>query len=167
VGIEFFFFFCGCAAGKAKGVIDEAKVARAQALRDEGLTFSQIAAELGLTDGSIAWRYVNPAKRRERDRRYAHEYDRRPDRRGSCEECGGPLGIGAKDRGRAHRCKECIVYAAELTRAKIVRLWQAGASQAEIAHEVGAASVNSMGVRIVQMRQAGYDLPYRREWAKA
>lgn len=144
----------------------------AHRLRKMGLSYPKIAAELGVSvttlikhlrpeyaekqrQASLKWKHRN----KQAVLQYDRDYMRRLDVRGSCVECGGPMGINKKRRDG--RCRKCVVAQKEHNWRIVQRMWRDGASCQEIADALGW-TVNHTNVQMTRMRKAGWDLPYRR-----
>lgn len=135
------------------------RVAQAQELRAEGLTWREIGERLGV-GRSTAHEYVtDPDLSRHRERRFQ--------RAGSCVDCGTPT--DASHSEPALRCAECAKpVAAELLRASwapyqklIEEMWAEGMTARQIGDALGWTFRNP-GTHISQLRARGYDLPHRR-----
>lgn len=88
---------------------------------------------------------------------YNREYRRRPENRGVCGVCGGPMGVQAKPHDGT--CSDCRREARHSRERRIAYLWERGWTQREIADELETTR-GSIGVQIAQMRREGWDLPY-------
>jgi DNA-binding CsgD family transcriptional regulator len=89
--------------------------------------------------------------------------------RGSCPNCGGPMGVGSKRRG-SRRCEACR-RADEAQRLaardqRIVEMWARGDSMRQIADALGWTT-NHLGVYMHKARARGADLPSRSAHGKA
>jgi hypothetical protein len=138
---------------------------KAVALRADGMTYQQIADQLG-TSVTTVYRNCNPAVA-ERDRQRARQWSKahpeqerervRDFRRrttGTCLVCGGPMGRGKNLNGQCRRC-------AKLARWQTIQdMWLAGAKLQEVADAVGK-STNLLGPEMRAMRVAGWNLPHR------
>jgi hypothetical protein len=111
----------------------------------------------------LVWRPRNgPGVQRERESQRAWKAAN-PDRveamrlayRGTCVDCGDPT-----RRSTTERCIPCEIVRRQARFPEIMRRWEAGESIREIAAAMGTTK-NSLGVTIVRMRKAGWELPYR------
>lgn len=119
------------------------------------------------------WREDNPEETRalgrasdarrdpEETKRYHRAYRRRPERRGTCRTCGGPMGVN-DGIPRDGTCSKCNAKECRRKDQMVVQLWRKGESMKEIATAIGITP-ESLGVRMVRMRKAGSDLPLRRK----
>ena len=136
-------------------------------LREEGLTYPQIAARLDKTLDAVshAVRLLDPEKA-ERARKQRRAYKkrnpeviraqgrrRRANVKGTCSRCGGP--ISRERDGRV--CRACLREVAVNRRDYIVRRHNEGASHGQVAAEIGSTT-NAVGAQISRLRTAGYDL---------
>ena len=123
------------------------------------------------------WRENNPERhlklaRESQDRRRAADpegfkaaklasqraWGRKPENRGKCQVCGGPMGIDNPVDGT---CRGCRKDAAEVKRRTIEKLWGKGKSLKEIASVIGT-SKNALCTTMAGMRKSGnYSLPHR------
>lgn len=145
----------------------EAKRARALELRAEGLTYAAIGEVLGCA----AYKLIHP----DRAKRYAAAAESKPGRaaqkrawenqhdRDPCPRCGKLRGVGAKRAG-CTLCQDCRFADRAATKKQrddqIVAMWLSGLLLREIADALGTTK-ESIGVSIVEMRNAGRDVPYR------
>jgi hypothetical protein len=83
-----------------------------------------------------------------------------------CPECGYVYGVGSgTKRGRKRQspdqltdtCPNCVARRRE----RVVGWWAEGLTYQQIANRLGW-TINHVQVEIVWMREAGFDLPYRR-----
>lgn len=147
----------------------------ARELRDEGLSYLQIADRLSVAKGSV-YRWLNPdvakryrdsdnasPKRRAAKRSWENAHDR-----GVCA-CGAIMAVGAGRRGFG-RCWSCECAARrdarDARRDQIAALYREGGTLAIIAGELDSTT-GSIGVELARMRADGWDLPYRRAGWKA
>lgn len=145
------------------------KVIQARRLRDEGLLLREIGERMGVTGGCVAkwlnpekakeWARAQNARRHEVKKAWAREKNRTPEGRGTCADCGGPLGIGQARRGGV-RCQECISYEAARKFVRLERLWNEGKTFPEICAALGCTQ-GALADMIDRGRAQGYDLPYR------
>lgn len=153
------------------------KIAEAGRMRDEGLSCSAIARELGVYYGT-AYRWLNPDTAREYSRRsnarpetkaakrawaVAHDRDRCP--------CGAVRGVGSHRRENdGGLCRECERDVRTVGRAmreeRIAEMWEQGLRLREIAAALGS-TVPSIGASMSKMRDRGWDLPRRNNWSEA
>jgi hypothetical protein len=104
------------------------------------------------------WNRQDNARRREAKRAFGNKYNRRPDVRGSCERCGGLMGIGRNRQGGT--CAACRTAAKEANWERIEVMWAAGLLMREIADQMGW-SLDRMRCEIDRMRKSGRAVPYR------
>lgn len=148
-------------------------VIAARELHSQGFGSTEIARLLGKSQGAV-WKRLNPERAREirrednarrREAKQAHENQRkrRRDQRGTCNECGGPMGIGNKIDGVCRACTALKPRMSETTRALghvVERWWNEGLTLAEIAERLGK-SRGWVGGMMDAWRGAGFNLPYR------
>lgn len=139
------------------------KARRAKRLRRDGLTIVQIAATLGVARSTASNWLCDPdgSKARARKERY-----RKP-----CADGCGRLVSGSDGRGpnAPQRCTTCALdrlhaqqrLMGECINECVVRLWKNGKTRGEIAKIMGWTA-KSASVKIINLRSAGYDIPYRR-----
>lgn len=101
-------------------------------------------------EASLAWKVANRAACRAYDAQYALDHQ------GVCETCGGPTFVD----NASGFCETCILAGRRLRESLIVEWWAEGHSIKKIAELLGATP-GSVGVQIVNMRAAGFDIPYR------
>ncbi len=141
-------------------------LAEARRLRDQGMLLRGIAERFGVSVKTVhAW-LTDPDGSALRARKDSYA--------GVCVECGGWVSGHAGRNGRSLRCTTCgsclggvrggrtVAARALPRRERIAVLYRQGMPLAEIAREVGT-TVDSLGVTLVRMRRAGWDLPYRRK----
>lgn len=146
----------------------DARRAEAQRLRDEGLTYREIADRLGYNHAESVRRLLHPdmarelarrdnAKRSGAKRAWEREHDR-----GTCP-CGAVMCVGAARKGYV-LCRDChdeVVAVGQAMRdERIAELWAQGRTLREIASELDSTP-SSIGVALCRMRTNGWDLPYR------
>jgi DNA-binding CsgD family transcriptional regulator len=73
--------------------------AQVKALKESGLTFDEIAADLGLARSTVTSAYYDPTSAQERARKDRY--------RGTCDTCGGPTYGGAGPDAAPTRCHRC------------------------------------------------------------
>jgi hypothetical protein len=146
----------------------EQKIEKAQKLRDDGLTYREIAERMGCSI-PVARRLVNPESLqrkyaydkawKDRNREHVRAVDRAYRRtvRATCTSCEGQMGIGSKADGI---CLECRKDTYHLRCLRIERLWAEGKTFPELMAEFGW-NEGRLSVEIHRMRDYGYDLPYR------
>lgn len=140
------------------------RVAEAQRLRAEGLTYRQIADSLGdISLKTVAEWLTDPDRARAKARREGYQ--------GECIVCGATT-CGDIKGGRTY-CRQCQKHApaviadrqrrregAAPRRAYVQRRWNEGASMKTIASELGIATGN-LSDQMDRMRSSGWDLPHR------
>ncbi|MGH2878970.1 MAG: hypothetical protein ACRDK4_05100 [Solirubrobacteraceae bacterium] len=143
--------------------------AREMRERDPRPTHREIAATLSVSTSTVC-RLLNPgaeerARRSSKDwkaRNWQHKraYDASYGRthRGACLTCGGQMGIGMSKDGT---CSKCVIAAKEERWRTIQSMWGDGHPLAVIAAALNQTT-GHVGVQMAQMRNAGWDLPYRR-----
>lgn len=146
-------------AGTAKDRVG--RIEEAQRLRERGLSYPQIAAQMGVGIAT-AHRWVNHEqyerdrgtsrdwKSRNRDHKLA--YDREYDRthRATCAQCGAPR----SRRVNADLCAQCVAERAQQRANRIVELYEQGVSLAAIASEFGC-SRGTISVDLDRLRKNG------------
>lgn len=148
------------------------KVAKAQRLRDVGLSYSEIDVRLGYARGSyVAWKLLNPEKTRESNRRqnakrgpakraWENENDR-----GVCAECGGSMGVGARRKGHTN-CIGCRTKLSKERRAQFVELRRQGLTNIEIAARFDVRP-SVVGNEIYRAKTVnGMDVPSPPYWSR-
>lgn len=157
-------------------------LARAERLREDGMSKPAIARELGESPGRVEYwlnrdeklrrgraRYVANRERyrlesatrweerKEEYRAAARERGRDPRKRGRCGRCGRPMGWGHRQDGVCRRCR----HRARLERQPVIlRMWHEGAKLREIA-EFLEVTFDAVAQEVRLMREAGFELPYR------
>lgn len=137
---------------------------QAQALRDQGASYAEIARVLGFSEHTV-WKRLNPsrarlsaqrdnAKRRAVKQAQENERIRSLDYRGRCYACGGPMGVGIAHDGTCRSCRPARI-------AELIDLWNAGLTTAEIGERLGRSKYG-VRVEISKLRAKGYDIPHRR-----
>jgi hypothetical protein len=105
---------------------------------------------------SRAWKTAH----REENRRADRERMMRPEYRGTCEVCGGPMGSGSAKKGRKS-CQACWDAGIELKRELLVELWADGLTHGQIGAAFGWTK-GHLSAEISRCRELGYALPHRR-----
>ena len=146
------------------------KDARAQELRAQGLTYQEIAEEMGLSSAKAAWCCCNREKVSEENlRRRSDKQEWARQHRATCPRCGGPMAVGSGGRRRGTRqrpllcvgCRKALRREAVVARDKILeQLWAEGKSMREIAAEFGWTK-GHIAVEMNYARERGANLPYR------
>jgi transposase len=128
-----------------------AKIAQARELRERGVHYNEIAAELGVATSTI-YRWVNPESA-EQHRRTSRRAKAR--RRAPCARCGRRASYEKAPGALCHDCeldvKNATVYET------IAELWRAGRTYAEIAAVIGVEPDH----HIDRMRRRGWNLERR------
>lgn len=146
-------------ASRAERAVEAAR------LKAEGLNGIQIAERMGVSR-SYAYDLLNdPAGDRDRARKASY--------RGECIDCGAAT-TGCNGRDRApDRCLSCtnVILRARGNRLRgerrrsrwdlIARMYRAGEPLQTICTATGLA-IGTIGGELIDMREAGYDLPHRR-----
>ena len=137
---------------------------RARELRAEGRTMVEIAAMFGVSKKTIWW-WCNPehakeidARSRDRNRENRRASDRaRIDRlRKPCPVCGELMGKGSASQYRQTlMCPSCWTAEHERKLALVERLYKEGASQVEIARQLGWSETSNPGVLLDELRRQG------------
>ena len=156
---------------------------RAESLRANGESKAAIARVLGEPPGRVYY-WLNRKKQLKLGRRHylanreryrvealgrwearkdeyraeARKRARDPRKRGRCMRCRRPMGWGQRTDGVCRRCR----HRARLERQPtILRMWHEGATIREIAEVLGV-SFEMVAGEVSMMREAGFDLPYRK-----
>lgn len=150
-------------------VTREQKIAEAKRLAESGLSHAQIGMRLGMS-ASCIWKWLNPeqakaAEREQNARRGPAKRAWEDGQRANCEDCGCLLGMGSSMPCRkAGKCRSCHqlsrVEQVESRARRIEALWAEGLTLRQIAAELGW-TVNHISVEIQNLREKGYNLPYR------
>lgn len=147
----------------------EQKIAKAQAMREDGHVLREIADVCGVSDSAV-WHWLNPersaklrAKDNSRPGRREREREQALQKRAHCSTCGSPLGVWSSRRGST-RCYPCY-SAEELARTAerghhIEGWWAEGLTLKEIADRLDW-TVNHLFQEVHRLRAKGFDLPYR------
>lgn len=121
---------------------------------------ADVARALGCAPSTV-WRATHPEEHRERERArnaYKRQWDR--EQLVPCPNCGE----GLVRLGRYERCRRCHEKEQRQERqrleAVIHRLWHEGLATKDIAVAIGSTP-QATAVRIVRMRESGWDMPYR------
>lgn len=137
------------------------KVALAQDLRAEGLTYQAIGDHFGVSHSAVI-KWLHPDKAQE----YARRQESRPERkaakrqwdrehyRGTCEECGGQT-----TRRPVTRCRKCADRHAAWAREQIIEGYRAGRTAYEIAEATGIPR-NTVTREACRLRRTGVEIPY-------
>lgn len=150
----------------------EEKIAKAKRLRDEGLTYAEIAEQLGVT-ASCVQKWLNP----ERTKEWLRHDNARPERkrvkrqwekenRAECPQCGGLMGQGTAGRSkRPELCRECRGEEARHKRLRYIELRGQGLTNLEIEAKLGLP-FNTVGKALTEARQEGLDVPPPPYWER-
>lgn len=140
------------------------KVARAQELRAEGLSYRVVGDRLGVTGGAI-WKWLHPEATREINRRNntsqaerKRAWERDPANKVPCPKCGGPTGH-TRGQGDAHQCRTCLDAEVAEFRQAIIDGYRAGVPAWRIAEQIGRPE-NTVKSEAHRLRLKGIDLPH-------
>lgn len=148
----------------------EQKIAKAQELRDRGLTYKAIGERLGVSRTCV-WKYLNPIREREISRR--SNLKRSPakrawerENRAECPGCGGVLGAGSACP--SHRPSQCAKCVRDIARERIVhfiRLREKGLTNREIEKLEGLGS-NVVATALTGAGRFGLVVPPSPYWSR-
>jgi len=145
-------------------VTREQKIAKAKRLREQGLTYQQIAERLNVSSNGVVSRWLNPERAKEADRRsnakrndYKRQWDR--DNRAECPRCGGAMCAGSRSPSHCpDRCWECLRDEADARIRRFIALRREGLLNPEIAEREGT-TVPAVAMTLSNARRQGYDVP--------
>jgi IS30 family transposase len=152
----------------------------ARALSAAGMTTTEIARRIGVTpsavykalrpDAAKAYSARDVARRsdpnvRERRRQIDRAWQRRPENRGICATCGGPMGISSGRRPNTTHCGGCIQAAADQRAAQIVELYEAGMAVRDIADRLNTTTA-AIRQDVIRLRKAGRVGYHYASWAR-
>lgn len=127
----------------------EQKIAKVRALREQGLTVSEIAAATGIARSTVGDYLLGDE----------HNYKVRQQRVPPCPRCGQPM-LGWQPSRPATGCGACRAADADAHAREYVRLWAEGKTLRQIAAHFGY-SLGAAPRELHRLRERGYDLPFR------
>jgi transposase len=148
------------------------KIAQAQRLRSEGLTYRDIGEQLGVTHSAVI-KWLDPERERKRQRRDNQRPERKqakraweravysdPARRKPCPSCGRPTGSLLWDSRSPQECAACR-HERRLARwVQIEAWWAQGLLRREICERLDWTQ-RRLSAELGRMRKAGRDVPPR------